>query len=449
MEPKRKAKMEIRAVGGYNQVGQNCTAVKTGSQAFLFDCGLHMENFIQYTEDERLLIPHSEDLIKVGAVPDISTISDWKKDVRMILPTHAHLDHIGALPYLAPSFRAPIASTPYTTEVLKAILQDNKMRIKNPIKSIHPNDSIRITSGVWAEFIHVTHSTPQTAMIALHTPEGVILYANDFKFDHTPTLGKKPNFKRIEELGQQGVKALVVDSTYASDPRKMPSEAVARQMLQDVLLGVNSKGKALIVTTFSSHIARLKSIIEMGQKLGRKIVFLGRSLHKYSSAAERIGLVNFSKQVHMVRYAKQVKQELKHIAARRDKYLLVVTGHQGEPQSTLTKMADGNLPFPFSTEDHVVFSCKTIPTETNIRNRKRLEAGLRSKHVRMFLDVHVSGHAAREDLRDLLHLARPEHVIPAHGGIEMRKAMASLAEELGYSTGENVHLLDDGESLRL
>ena len=112
-------------------------------------------------------------------------------------------------------------------------------------------------------------------------------------------------------------------------------------------------------------------------------------------------------------------------------------------------MVNGKLPFSFSPEDHVVFSCKTIPTETNIRNRERLETSLRSKHVRMFLDVHASGHAAREDLRDLLHLVKPRHIIPAHGGIEMRKAMASLAEELGYSTGKDVHLLDDGSSIRL
>ncbi len=441
--------MELRAVGGYNQVGKNCTAVKIGRQAFMLDCGLHMENYIQYTEDEKLITIHPEDLIKVGAVPDISTISDWKNDMQMILPTHAHLDHIGALPYLASAFKAPIASTPFTTEVLKAILLDNRIRLRNQIKSVQPNGTIKITNEVRAEFIHVTHSTPHTAMIALHTPEGIILYANDFKFDHTPTLEKKPNFKRLEELGRQGVKALICDSTYAADPRKMPSEAVARQMLQDVLLGVNSKGKAIIVTTFSSHIARLKSIIEMGQKLGRKVVFLGRSLHKYTSAAERVGLINFSKQVQMAKFPKQMKKELKYIAQKKEKYLLVVTGHQGEPRSTLSKMVDGVLPFPFTSEDHVIFSCKTIPTETNIRNRERLESQLRGKHVRLFLDVHVSGHAAREDLRDLVNLVRPQHIIPAHGDIEKRKAMASLAEEMGYSTGENVHLMSDGGSLKL
>lgn len=245
------------------------------------------------------------------------------------------------------------------------------------------------------------------------------------------------------------MKILITDSTYAPDPIKTPSEAVARQMLQDVLLGVNSEKKAIIVTTFSSHIARLKSIIEMGHRLRRKVVFLGRSLHKYSSAAERAGIVNFSREVRMVRFNRQIRKELKAIGQKKDRYLVVVTGHQGEPQSTLSKMVDGKLPFPFAPEDHVIFSCKTIPTETNRRNRARLEGDLKAKHARLFLDVHVSGHAGREDLRDLMHLIKPEHVIPSHGHAQMREAMASLCEELGYSTGENVHLMKDGDVIKI
>lgn len=441
--------MEIKTIGGYNEVGKNCTAVRIGKEAFLFDCGLHMENYINYTEDDSLISVNPEDLMKVGAVPDISLLGEWKDQLKMILPTHAHLDHVGALPYLGNSLKAPIAATPYTTEVLRALVSDQETRLRNKVKGVHPNDSIRISHDVRAEFIHTTHSTPQTAMIALHTPKGIILYTNDFKFDHTPTLGKKPNFKRLEELGKEGVKILITDSTYAPDPIKTPSEAVARQMLQDVLLGVNSEKKAIIVTTFSSHIARLKSIIEMGHRLRRKVVFLGRSLHKYSSAAERAGIVNFSREVRMVRFNRQIRKELKAIGQKKDRYLVVVTGHQGEPQSTLSKMVDGKLPFPFAPEDHVIFSCKTIPTETNRRNRARLEGDLKAKHARLFLDVHVSGHAGREDLRDLMHLIKPEHVIPSHGHAQMREAMASLCEELGYSTGENVHLMKDGDVIKI
>ena len=440
---------EIRAVGGYNEIGKNATAVKVGSDAFLFDCGIHLENFIQYTEDEKLISANSNDLMKIGAVPDISRIYDWRNELKAILPSHAHLDHIGAIPYLAGQLKAPIAGTPFTTEVIKTILNDEEIRIKNPIKTVQPNNFIKLSNDVKAEFIHTTHSTPHSSMIALHTKEGIILYANDFKLDYSPILGPRPNTKRLEELGKIGIKALIADSTNAEVPSKTPSEAVARQMLEDVLLGVNNKGKALIVTTFSSHIARLKSIIELGKKLGRKVVFLGRSLHKYSMAAERVGIVNFSKEVEMVKYKKQVKQELATIMRNKGKYLMVVTGHQGEPGSTLSRMASGELKFRFDSEDHVVFSCRTIPTATNIRNRERLEDDLRAKHVRLFMDIHTSGHGAREDLRELINLTKPQNIIPSHGSLEMRRAFASLAQEMGYSQGKNVHMVKDGDSLKL
>ncbi|MBI2647293.1 ribonuclease J, partial [Candidatus Woesearchaeota archaeon] len=159
----------------------------------------------------------------------------------------------------------------------------------------------------------MTHSTPQTVVIALHTKYGTILYANDFKFDLFPTLGKKPNFKRLEELGKQKILALICDSTYAADARKMPSEAIAKQMLREVMLSVNSKNKHVVVTTFSSHIARLKSILEFGQKMGRKIVFMGRSMAKYIKASENTGIANFTSKVEVLKYGNQIKRKLEKI----------------------------------------------------------------------------------------------------------------------------------------
>jgi ribonuclease J len=441
--------LELRSIGGYNEIGKNCTAIKVGNETFLFDLGIHLENYIQYTEDEKLVSANPEDLMGIGAVPDISALGEWKHHLKAILPSHAHLDHIGAIPYLASDLRAPIVSSPFTIEVIKTILHDEEIRLRNHIKAVQMNGMIKLSNDVRAEFIHVTHSTPHSTIVALHTKEGIILYANDFKLDYTPTLGPRPNTKRLEELGRKGVKALIADSTNAAIPTKTPSEAVARQMLEDVLLGVNNKGKALIVTTFSSHIARLKSIIEMGKRLGRKVVFLGRSLHKYSHAAERCGIVHFSREVHMAKYKKQIKKELKNIMQKKGKYLVVATGHQGEPGSTLSRMASGELKFKFDPEDHVIFSCRTIPTPTNMRNRERLEEELKAKHARLFLDIHTSGHAAREDLRDLLHLVKPQHLIPSHGSVEMRRAFAALGEEMGYKTGKNIHLIGDGGSLRL
>ncbi|MEK6947586.1 MAG: RNase J family beta-CASP ribonuclease [Nanoarchaeota archaeon] len=441
--------VEICAVGGYNEVGKNSTAVKIGDEVYIFDLGIHLENYIKYTHDEDIVSINAKELINAGAVPDISTISDWKDKVKMILPTHAHLDHIGAIPYLANNFKAPVMCTPFTSAVLSSIILDNKIKFSNKIRSMSANSSFNVSKNVKIEFIHMTHSTPQTVMIALHTDEGIILYANDFKLDLTPTLGKKPNFKRLEELGNEKVLALICDSTYANEARKMPSEAVAKEMLKEVMLGIDSKNKHVVVTTFSSHIARLNSIVEFGRKMNRKIVFMGRSMAKYVKAAEDTGIAKFTDKVEIVKYSNQINRKLKKIAAERGKYLMVVTGHQGEPKSTLSKMMGNEFKFKFFPEDHVIFSCRTIPTPTNIENRKLLEEKLRNANVRIFKDVHQSGHAAREDLRELINLVKPEHIIPAHGERGMTSALASLAIEMGYRIGESVHVMGDGERIRL
>jgi ribonuclease J len=284
-------------------------------------------------------------------------------------------------------------------------------------------------------------------MVAVHTKEGIILYANDFKFDLFPVLGKKPNFKRLEVLGKQGVLALIVDSTYAKDNKKMPSENVAREMLKDVL-NIPAKKGAIVVTTFSSHLARLKSIIEFGKKINRDVIFLGRSLNKYIKAGEKIGIINFTKDIKLFRFSRQIKKVLKKVEQERERYLLVVTGHQGEPKAVLAKMARKEFQFNFNANDHIIFSCKTIPTDTNIRNRNNLENELKGYGVRIFKDIHQSGHAAREDLRDLIKLVKPKHIVPAHGNKDMEKALADLAFEEDYKV-ENVHIIKNGQKLSL
>jgi len=377
--------------------------------------GIHLESYIKYTEDEDIIKVEPSELIKVGAIPDITKIEKWKNNVKAIIPTHAHLDHLGAVPYLSNNYDALILGTPFTIAVLKTILRDEGIIIKNKIRKLTPNSVFQLSKNLKIEFINMTHSTPQTVMAALHTKYGIILYANDFKFDRFPTLGEKPNYKRLKELGKKGVLCLILDSTYSQSYTKTPSESVAKEMLRDVLLGTGNRGKAVFVTTFSSHIARLRSIVECGQKMNRKVVFLGRSLSKYCKASESIGIAKFS-DVEIVKYRNDIKRTSRKICKRGiEKYLVVLTGHQGEPKAALSRIVNGELGFKFNPDDHVVFSCKTIPTPTNIENRRILEEKLKNQHVRIFTDIHVSGHAAREDSRDLIELAKPKHIIPAHG----------------------------------
>jgi|ETNmetMinimDraft_2_1059921.scaffolds.fasta_scaffold00367_12 ribonuclease J len=442
--------IEICAVGGYNQIGKNMTAVKYKDEVVIFDMGLLLDKYIEATNqgehDDKHLNP--DELRKAGAIPNDAVLKDWKGKVKAIIPTHAHLDHVGAIVYLSNAYNAPILCTAFTKEVLTAIAKDERIILKNEIKVLNVNARFKISDRLEIEFVNVTHSCPHTVMAALHTPDGTVMYANDFKFDDHPTIGKKPNYARMKELGNDGVKVLIVDSTRADSATKTPSETVARDMLRDVMLGVDSTNKAVIVTTFASHLARLKSIISMGKQMGRKVIFLGRSLGKYANAGEKAGLVNFSKEVDMATFGKQIEKKLKSIEKKLDKYVLVVTGHQGEPNSTLSKMVDGKIPFNFNSEDHVVFSCTVIPSPINIQNRIALEDKLRSKHVRIFKDIHVSGHASREDLRDLLTFVKAEHIIPAHGDIPKKEAMASLAEEKGYVIGKTVHLVKEGDFLK-
>jgi ribonuclease J len=162
-----------------------------------------------------------------------------------------------------------------------------------------------------------------------------------------------------------------------------------------------------------------------------------------------VGVVNFRQDVEMSSFSKQIKRRLKKITPRnRHKYLFVVTGHQGEPKATLTKMVGQQLDFSFEPDDHVVFSCTVIPTATNRQNRDYLERCLKEQGVRIFRDIHVSGHAAREDLRDLIHLVKPKHIIPAHGNMQMTAAMSDLATEMGY-VPEHIHLMRNGQRLQL
>ncbi|MBU1245786.1 MAG: RNase J family beta-CASP ribonuclease [Nanoarchaeota archaeon] len=443
--------VEICTVGGYNEVGKNCTAIKYGDEVVILDMGFFLPSLINFEEEgghRKNLTPNG--LISLGAIPDDSVIKSWRGKVKAIAATHCHLDHIGGIPYLAGKYDAPVLGTPFTTEVLKGMLKDEDIKMKNDIRVLNAGSFYEVSENIKIEFINMTHSTPHTVMIAVHTPKGVVLYGNDFKFDNHPVVGKKPDYERLKKIQKEGVIGLVVDSLYASARRKTPSEKVAREMLKDVMLGTDSSRNSIIASSFASHIARLKSMIEFGKKLDRDIYIMGRSMAKYIGAAEKVGIVNFSKDAQIFGYSRQIKKELQKLdKKRRDKAMLIVTGSQGEPGSILSRMASGQLPYRFNPEDHVIFSCKVIPAEANIENRAALEAKLHKKRTRVFTDIHVSGHCGREDLRDLINMVKPKHIIPAHGDHVKTEALGELAIEMGYKLKKDVHIVNNGNKLNL
>ncbi|MBW2998528.1 MBL fold metallo-hydrolase, partial [Candidatus Woesearchaeota archaeon] len=380
------------------------------------------------------------------AIPHMDNIKDIQDKVVGIIPTHAHLDHIGALPFIAKEFSCPIYCTSFTGNVIRTIFEDERRKLKNPIVVKGTNSRFNV-GNIDVEFINVAHSTPQTIMVAIHTKKGSILYCNDFKLDSNTVLGETPNVKRIKEL-KNNVLALICDSTYSMDEGKTESELVAKDLLENIMLGDNYDGRVLIITTFSSHLARLNSIVEFAKKINRKVIFLGRSLHKYISAGQDSDIIDFSN-YDFYKYRREIDKKLKQIMAEGpQKYLLVVTGHQGEPKATLSRLSRGKTPLSLLKGDVVIFSSSVIPVKTNIENRDKLEAELSSQEVKIFRDIHVSGHASKEDIEALIDMLKPKHVIPAHGNIEMLEGVKDIAESLNIE-GSKVHILNDGDDLTL
>ncbi len=444
--------MDIYTIGGYSEVGKNMTVVDLGDDVIMFDMGLFLPSVIELSERD---LKYTEKKLRTfGAIPEDTILDkkDLRKKVRAILVSHAHLDHVGAVPYLAPRYNAEIIGTPFTTEVLKAILKDEQIILKNKIKTVQPNSSYYVQGKkkkYKVDFINITHSTIQTSLIALHTDEGVVLYANDFKLDNNPIFGKKPNYKKIEEIRREGVKALIVDSLYSGSERKTPSEKIARYLLEEVLFTTENDNSGIVITTFSSHIARLKSIVDFGKKLDRKILFVGRSLKKYVSAAKRIKMCPFAKDVKIVSYKNEMQKALRKAQKNKNQYLIVCTGHQGEPGSVLERISRNQFPYRINKNDHIIFSSKIIPSPINIANREKVEKRIRKKQARIFSNVHVSGHASREDLRDFIGMVEPQNIIPAHGDLQQLTPMAELSRELGYKLGKDCHIMQDLQKIKV
>jgi ribonuclease J len=442
--------MEFCAVGGYSEIGMNMCALRFGDEVIICDMGFFLPEVVRLQDEEivKTKLPRKE-LINLHVIPNDNVINHWKSKVKAIVLCHCHLDHIGAVPFMASEYDCPIYGTPYTIEVLKSILKDEGIKLKNKIRVFNANDRLKISSNITLEFLAIPHSTPMAAIAAFHTPEGIVVYGNDFKFDNSPIIGPKTDYKKLKEWGNEGVRALIVDSLYAHEEMKTPSEFVAKEMLRDVMLSTENKHHLVIVTTFASHIARLKSIIEFGKKMNRKIIILGRSMFKYITAAENIKLVNFSRDAEIIKHPDKVKRKLKEIQKNPERYLIICTGHQGEPRSILTKMVNKDLSYDFKPGDQVIFSCKVIPAPINMANRTALEIKLKQKGVRLFKDIHTSGHLAREDHHDLIKLLRPKHIIPAQGDITKFVSLADLAEQMGYNRNKSVHIVRDGDFVML
>lgn len=440
----------IIAIGGYNEMGRNMTAVHVGGDIIIFDMGLRLDR-VQIHEDVEIERMHSLDLIKMGAIPDDTVMKNVSGTVRAIICTHGHLDHIGAISKLAHRYRAPIIATPYTIGLIRQLIKDErKFTAENELIKMNAGETREISPDLSIEFIRVQHSTIDCVFVAVHTPRGILLYANDFKMDRTPTLGEPPDIQRLKQLGKEGVFLMVTESTNAAIVGKTPSERIAKDLLHDVLIGTEETESGVIVTTFSSHIARVDAIIKIAEKMGRIPVLMGRSMERYVKSAEKMGYIQFPENLKVYGVRKSIDKALARITSEgKDKYLPIMTGHQGEPGAVLDRVSTDGTEYRIETGDKVVFSANVIPTPSTRANRNATETKLRMRGARIYDGVHVSGHACKEDHWELLRMIGPEHVIPAHGNIVMHSSYIEMAEDTGYVLGDTIHLLRNGEELIL
>jgi len=426
------------------------TAVQYEDEIVILDAGLWIEKVMLYDgEEENAVNLPVEKLYDFEIIPDDRDFyKKHGKKVKAILVTHAHLDHSGAIPHIAPKYSCPVIATPFTIEVIKKVYRDVNKR-PSRLVTLNPGSTYKVSKNIVVEFVYATHSTPQTVMIAVHTPDGIIVYANDWKFDEYPVLGRRTDYKRLRELGEEGVLALISDSTRINQESRTHSESIVYAMLKDVLFWVENKDKLIIVTTFASHIARINTLVNLAREMKRKPIILGRSMSNYISAAENVGLVRISKKASIFGRRKSVAQILKKIDKNRGEYLIICTGNQGEPNSVLSRIANGEYPMHLVKGDQVIFCSTVIPSPINQAQRAEIERKLRNQGVRIFKDVHTSGHASREDHRDLINILKPKHYIPTHGGMDKLASATELAVEMGYVYGKTTHIIQDGQELEI
>ncbi len=444
--------IEIATIGGYEEVGRQMTAVRAGEDVVIFDMGLNLSKVLIH-DNVQTETMHSLDLIDMGAIPDDRVMSDIEGDVQAIVPTHGHLDHIGAISKLAHRYNAPIVATPFTIELVKQEIEDeNKFMVENDLQKMESGNTMEIGNGLELEFVNVTHSIIDAINPVLHTPEGSIVYGLDKRMDHTPVIGDPIDMERFREIGREGegVLCYIEDCTNANKKGRTQSENVAREHLRDVLYSMEDYDGGIVATTFSSHISRVTSLVEFAKDIGRQPVLLGRSMEKYSGTAERLDFVDFPDDLGMFGHRKSVDRTFKRIMNEgKENFLPIVTGHQGEPRAMLTRMGRGETAYQLDDGDKVIFSARVIPEPTNEGQRYQSENLLEMQGARIYDEVHVSGHLSREGNYAMLDALQPQHVIPAHQSMKGYSEYVELCRDEGYEMGRDLHASYNGNVISL
>lgn len=372
-------------------------------------------------------------------LPDLRFLIEERQSLVGIVLTHAHEDHIGAVIDLWPQLEAPIYATPFTAGMLKAKSAEYGGRVKLPINAIALGSRVNI-GPFEIELVTMSHSIPEPSAIAIRTPAGLALHSGDWKLDQTPFVGDPPNEARLAEIGREGVRALICDSTNAMREGRSPSEL---EIAQSIAAIVKKAPKRVVVTTFSSNVARIKAVADAAAAAGRTLVVAGRALHRVIEVARETGYLPED-----LRYLDQ--QQFKYM--NRNDVVLLCTGSQGEPRAAMARIADKDHPdIQLAKGDLVIFSSRTIPG--NERSVGRIQNALVRMGCEVLTDavalVHVTGHPRRDELKQMYQWIKPQVAVPMHGEARHISAHAELARAAGVPlvvptyNGEMVRLAPD------
>ena len=408
-------------LGGTGEIGMNLNLYRCGGQWLAVDCGIGFGGNDQ---------PEVEVMM-----PDPGFIADRRDKLRALIITHAHEDHIGAVAWLWPQLRCPVYATPFAAAVLRRKLSEVQLLNQVKLHIVPPGGAIDL-SPFQIEFLRVTHSIPEAQALAIRTPHGTVLHTGDWKLDPKPLIGPPTDEAAFAALGEQGVLAMVCDSTNAMVEGHSGSEAEVRSSLSALVRGLRGR---VAVTCFASNVARVESVALAARDAGRRVALVGRSLRNLEAAARDTGyLRDFP--------AFAGEDEVDDIPD--DRLLILVTGSQGEPRAALTRIAMDTHPrVALGEGDTVVFSSRVIPGNEHAVHG--VQESLARRGVRLMTDqdhmVHVSGHPARDELRKLYKLVKPKYSVPVHGEWRHLSAHAALAKEAGATP----ILLEDGDVLSL
>lgn len=410
-EIKKNGGVRIAFLGGINEIGKNLTVFEYGNDMIILDCGM------SFPDADMPGIDY--------VIPDFSYIERNSDKIRALFVTHGHEDHIGGVPYLLKTVNVPVYATRLTVGLIEGKLREHRMLGTSKLHVVSPGDIIK-AGAFTVEAIHVNHSIPDSLAYAIKCDAGVIVHTGDFKIDNTPIDGGVMDLPRFAVLGNEGVMCLMADSTNAERTGYTPSERMVGETLDGLF--VKATGKRILVASFASNIHRIQQIIEAAQKTGRKVFLSGRSLENVASISKELGYLNVPDD--MIVSIDKLKNY------RDEDVVIITTGSQGEPMSALSRMALGDhRKVTIGSNDFVIISATPIPgNEKTVANtiNELMKLGAEVVYEKS-LGIHVSGHAAQEELKLVMNLVRPQYFIPVHGEQKHMRKHAMLAQSVGIS----------------